>query len=171
MGGADRQSVVLTEKLQSYGHEVKIVSLTRLGDMGVQAVRQGLDIDSLQVRPGRIPFGKLAQLRRIVRSWRPSLIQGWMYHGNLAASLAGLFAHDSTPVTWGIRHSLYDLKEEKPLTRQVVRIGASLSGRAKVVIYNSQEAVKQHEQLGFDPTKSHVIPNGFDCDLYYPRKN
>jgi hypothetical protein len=55
---------------------------------------------------------------------RPDLVQGWMHHGNLAATCASWAAPHRPPVVWNIRHSLPALAHEKPLTRAVLRLGA-----------------------------------------------
>jgi hypothetical protein len=85
-----------------------------------------------------------------------------MYHGNLAASLAGRLGEGRVSVTWNIRQCLYDLKPEKVLTRQVIRANRFLSGKVGAVIYNCELARIQHEAFGFASAHGHVIPNGFD---------
>src|SRR3989442_10372260 len=34
--------------------------------------------------------------------WRPDILQGWMYHGNLAAQLAAAAIPAVTPVIWNV---------------------------------------------------------------------
>lgn len=63
----------------------------------------------------------VVKLRGVVKDFRPDLIQGWMYHGNLVATLARTLAPGRPVVAWNIRHSLYELGYEKPMTRQVIR--------------------------------------------------
>lgn len=169
MGGAERQIIELALPLQASGHEIRIVSLTTLGNMGQEAADRGLDVCSLEARPGRVPVAEIRRFVRLTRAWNPDLIQGWMYHGNLAASLAGWLAPKRPPVLWGVRHSLYSLADEKRLTQHILRVSGPLSHKTSAVVYNAHASVGQHERIGFSPAKSVVIPNGFDCGLYRPR--
>jgi glycosyltransferase involved in cell wall biosynthesis len=100
---------------------------------------------------------------------RPDLIQGWMYHGNLTASICALLANRRMPVLWNVRHSIHDMQHENRLTRGIIRAGAALSSSPRWIIYNSRISATQHEQLGYDASKTVVIPNGFDCELFQPR--
>ena len=104
----------------------------------------------------------------LVRSFQPQLIQGWMYHGNLMASFAGVSSQKSIPVLWNIRQSLYSIATERHLTSALIRLGALLSRHPASIIYNSQTAARQHEAFGYRATRRVVIPNGFDCQTFRP---
>jgi glycosyltransferase involved in cell wall biosynthesis len=67
---------------------------------------------------------------------------------------------------WGIRHSLYDLRDERLLTRAVIRIGALMSGSAKAIVYNAELSRDQHSAIGYRGAASEVIPNGFDVQRF-----
>jgi glycosyltransferase involved in cell wall biosynthesis len=110
----------------------------------------------------------LKTLRQLVQSIRPDLIQGWMYHGNLAASAAGSFSSHHPAVCWNVRHSLHDLGHEKAMTRWVIRAGRQLSSQPEAIIYNSSVSRTQHEHFGFASTRARVIPNGFNCSDLFP---
>jgi glycosyltransferase involved in cell wall biosynthesis len=110
----------------------------------------------------------LPLLVREVRRFSPDIIQGWMYHGNLAATTAARLARSKAPVLWNVRHSLEDLQNEKRLTAAIIRYCARLSGKTAVVIYNSSSAMKQHQAIGYSMENSLVIPNGFDIDKFKP---
>lgn len=89
------------------------------------------------------------------------MVQGWMYHANLAATVAAVPSR--VPVIWSIHHSLHQVGEEKPLTRAVMRCGAYLSRLADRIVYVSQASAQQHEASGYRGDRRIVIPNGFDC--------
>src|SRR6266581_4739816 len=40
-----------------------------------------------------------------VRRLEPTLVQGWMYHGNLAAAAVCVASLRSVPVVWGVRQT------------------------------------------------------------------
>jgi len=146
-----------------------IISLSGPSEIGDRIAKTGIPVWSARSGPGgsalRAPFS----LRSAAAAWRPDVIQGWMYHGNLAASaLSHALGHRRPPVVWTIRQSLYDLKKEKPLTRIVIRAGRVISGTPALTIYNSREAAASHTNLGFSPLHQIVIPNGFDCGRFVP---
>jgi glycosyltransferase involved in cell wall biosynthesis len=136
--------------------------------MGARIQELGVPVHALNMRTGVPGPAVFARLRRIVCSFKPNIVQGWMYHGNLAASLAGRFARGRPAVVWNIRHSLYNLSDEKPLTRQVIRGNRWFSGGIDNIIYNSHVSRRQHEAFGFSHERGVVIPNGFDLVRLFP---
>jgi glycosyltransferase involved in cell wall biosynthesis len=124
---------------------------------------------TLGMRQERPLSPAMLRLIPIARSLRPSLLQGWMYHGNLAASGCALLSGRRLPVIWNVRHSMHDIGHENLLTRAFIRLGAALSSTTRAIIYNARLSARQHEALGYDPEKTVVIPNGFDCQLFRPR--
>jgi glycosyltransferase involved in cell wall biosynthesis len=70
------------------------------------------------------------------------------------------------PVIWGIRQCVYDLDDEKAMTRQIIRWGAKLSKMPQLITYNSETSNRQHTALGYSNCNSAVIPNGVDTDVF-----
>jgi glycosyltransferase involved in cell wall biosynthesis len=167
IGGAEMMLLKLLSAADS-GWDSVVVSLTDEGTIGPRIVKLGVPVYSLGLRP-RLPNPlRVLTLRRIANRLRPHLIQGWMYHGNLLSSLAGAFSRDRVPVLWNIRQSLYDLAAERKMTAAVIRKCASLSSRAAAIVYVSRVSAEQHEELGYQPSKRVLIPNGTDCDVFRP---
>src|SRR5262249_46652027 len=110
----------------------------------------------------------LVRLLRITGRQQPDLIQGWMYHGNVAASLAGLSLGRAVPILWNVRHSLADPTLESRSTRALLALSARLSSGTAAIIYNSHASARQHEAIGFDCQRSAYVPNGFDSLRYRP---
>ena len=108
-------------------------------------------------------------LCRTVRAVDPALVQGWMYHGNLAATVGGWSLPQRPPVIWNVRHSVHDLTLEKPLTRLIIRLSARMSRLPRAIIYNSRVSAAQHQALGFEAAARVVIPNGFDTARFRPQ--
>ena len=108
------------------------------------------------------------RLRQSLRAFRPDIVQGWMYHGNLAAWVGGRIAIPGTPVVWNIRQTLYDLGYERPGTRLVIRAGAHVSRKVVATVYNSEVARQQHLAIGYRTSRSVLIPNGFDLNAFRP---
>lgn len=167
-GGAERALYNVLAGGLAKRFDTAVVSLRDEGNMGSFIAALGVPVHALKMYScvsGPIALGGL---HRIVRSFSPNVIQGWMYHGNLAASFAGALAGNRPVVSWNVRQCLYDLEAEKLLTRQVIRTNRFLSGKIGALIYNSNLAKAQHEAFGFASARSQVIPNGFDLGLLYP---
>jgi len=152
-------------KTPEFSHSV--VSLGGLGTIGPQLQRAGAMVIGVGLVAGKIPtFGAL-RLAKMLRDLNPDLIQGWMYHGNLAATFAHWFLRRPPKLLWTIRGSYDAAPHEKPLTRAVIRMGRVTSGRPSRTIYNSNEAKSQHLTAGFASRNADVIPNGFDLKRFH----
>jgi glycosyltransferase involved in cell wall biosynthesis len=145
-----------------------VVSLGDKGTIGPRIAALGVPIHCLGLkRNAPNPFRALSMLP-LARRIDPQLIQGWMYHGNLMASMATLALRQKPPVLWNIRQTIYDLRRERWLTAKLIRFGSRLSSGPAAIIYNSQTSAHQHEELGYRAEKRVVIPNGFDCQVLRP---
>lgn len=168
-GGAER---ALYNLLAGGLAESDVVAVLSLGDEGTFGPRiQALDVPvyALGMRRGVPGPAALWRLSRVVKRLKPDIIQGWMYHGNLAASVAARMVPGMRPaVVWNIRQSLYSLDAEKPLTRFVICANRWLSCSADAIVYNSRLSRAQHEAFGFSSQQGQVIPNGFDTGHLLP---
>lgn len=166
LGGAEAMLAKLIGASARYRHSV--LSLTDKEPRGAEIEAAGAEIHELRLDRKKRLFSALPHLRSHVRALQPDLIQGWLNHGNLVSTLAQRFAGPGVPLVWNVRQTLVDLRCEKWLTRQVMALNARLSGRTDAILYNATAGALAHEEIGFDPTKRVVIPNGFDLDRFYP---
>src|ERR1041385_1242369 len=167
-GGAETMLLKLLSAA-SENMEHVVVSLGDEGTIGPRITALGVPVHCLGLkRNAPNPFKMLSTLP-LARRIDPQLIQGWMYHGNLMASMAASAlrkseSHKKVPVLWNIRQTVYDLlRNERWLTAKLIRLGAHPSARPAAIIYNSQTSAIQHEDLGYREEKRVIIPNGFDC--------
>jgi glycosyltransferase involved in cell wall biosynthesis len=144
-----------------------VVSLGDTGTLGPRISELGIPVHALGVRRSRNPV-RLLSIVSLVRRVKPHLIVGWMYHGNLAASLAAVAARGHVPVFWNIQQSLYDISSERRATAALIRLGGPLSGQPASIIYNTRVGAQQHEAFGYCGTNRIVIPTGFDCLQFRP---
>jgi glycosyltransferase involved in cell wall biosynthesis len=170
-GGTERALVRLIAQSDPKRFRHLVVSLRDEGTQGEahihhQLAAEGAELVRLKIAGGAGLPRAAVRLARIARRWRPALVQGWMYHGNLAATLAGVAAR--VPFVWAIRQSLHDLRDEPRATALAIRISALLSTYAAAVLYNSRRARAHHEALGFAGRRGLVIPNGFPASLFEP---
>jgi glycosyltransferase involved in cell wall biosynthesis len=164
-GGAERMLWKLLAASEALRGGATVISLRDAGTVGPRIRALGVPVVELGI--GTVP-GPLAlrRLRAAVRAAGADVVQGWMYHGNLAA-LAGASGL-RCPVLWNIRQSLGRLADEKPMTALVIRLGAPLSRRTRAIIYNSRVSAAQHERLGYAPLRTRILPNGFDVERFRP---
>lgn len=168
VGGAEMVLVRLLERLDRRRFASLVVSLTPGGALEERAKRSGARVVSLRMRAGRPSAVALLRLARALRAFDPDVVQGWMYHANLAAWLASRLLARRPAVAWNIRQSLASLEHEKALTRLVIRLGARLSRRVERIVDNSEASVRQHVAIGFDVERFEVLPNGFDTAQFAP---
>lgn len=163
-GGAERSLFNLVTSRQS-GIRHSVISLSGMGSYGLLIKDAGIPIEAVGIRSFSTAVGAISRLRALVRQVVPDVLQGWMYHGNLATSLA---RQPGIPVAWNIRQSLPDIHEEKFGTRAAIKAGCVFSKRVNRTVYNSFVAKEHHEALGYVSENSVVIPNGFDTQRWRP---
>jgi glycosyltransferase involved in cell wall biosynthesis/GT2 family glycosyltransferase len=167
IGGAETTLLKLLS-VTSGDFEPVVVSLTDEGTIGPFVSRLGIPVYSLRLdRTVPHPIRTLS-IVSLARRLRPQLIQGWMPHGNLMASLAGGFSETRPPVMWSIHQSLYSLSSEPWRTRAAIRLATGFSRKTAAIIYVSRTSKKQHEALGYHASNGLVIPNGIDCVTFRP---
>jgi glycosyltransferase involved in cell wall biosynthesis len=167
-GGAEKMLAKLLSRLHGSAVEAEVVSLLGHGSVSDELVALGVPVRHLDVRRPLRGFVAPCEILRAVRRFAPNVIQGWMYHGNLTASFARACSGSKPALVWGIRQSLYSLSREKPGTRAVIRLGATLSSWASMILYNSETARQQHEEIGYRSEGARVVDNGFDVDRFVP---
>ncbi|WP_426416877.1 glycosyltransferase [Aestuariirhabdus sp. LZHN29] len=166
IGGAEQALFNLLSGSSKDACESYVVSLIDVGDIGPRIEALGIKVFTLDMPRGRPTFGSILKLRRIVKVVKPTIIQGWMYHGNIAAVVAKIFSSDKCKLVWGVRQTLYDLANEKKLTRWVIKANAMLSFLPDALLYNSHLSKEQHQKVGFSSRFSQVIPNGIDINRF-----
>ena len=167
-GGAESALYNLLQGGLAERFESHVVSLTDKGTIGSRIQDLGVPLTALGMRTGSPSAAGLWQLRSVVRDFRPDVLQGWMYHGNMAVNIAHTFAPGRPALAWNVRHSLYGLAHEKYMTRQVIRVNRLLSRKAGTIIYNSRLSREQHEAFGFYSHRGQVIPNGINLRRFVP---
>lgn len=166
-GGAEIMLYNILSKLNRRFSPI-VVSLMDRGTVGDRIAALGIPVHSIGMKPGMPTIPAIRQLIHIVRQLKPDLIQGWMYHGNLAAQLISVFYSQKIPILWNIQSSIYSLALVKRMTAYVIRLSALLSKFPKKIIFVSQIGKLQHEALGYCSENTCVIPNSSDTSLFVP---
>jgi len=158
----------LLERLDRSRFEVRVISLTTLGDIGPRIQGLGIGVEALGMRPQWPSPWRFMRLAQRLQSLQPDVVQTWLYHADLIGGLAARRA-GMRRIVWGIRNTNLDPDKTKWTTRAVVRLCSWLSGRLPVRIVScSDVAARAHAQRGYDPRKMVVIPNGFDLSRFVP---
>jgi glycosyltransferase involved in cell wall biosynthesis len=161
MGGADQQLLSAAELLRARGWDARIVSLTTLGPMGLQARQRGIPTDSLEM-PRGIPDPRgLTRLARLLRSWKPDILHSHMVHANLMARLLRPLV--PVPVLVSTIHSIQDGGRARVL-------GYRLTDRlADCTTIVSEKAAERYLTVGaVSRERLRVIPNGVDTGRFRP---
>jgi glycosyltransferase involved in cell wall biosynthesis len=167
-GGAETMLFKLLTATNRERWAPAVVSLRDRGTLGDRIDALDVPVATVDMR-GSLPGPRaLWRLRRSVTTFAPEIIQGWMYHGNVAALAGSVLRRGRLPLVWCIRSLVFDYASERRFTAWVVRLGALLSHRAVRIVYNSQSSLRQHTELGFAVSGAIVIPNGFDIHQFAP---
>jgi glycosyltransferase involved in cell wall biosynthesis len=159
MGGADQQLLSAALELRDRGHEVRIVSLTPLGEMGARALAAGLPTESLEMRRGIPDPRGLSRLVRLVRTWRPTVLHSHMLHANFMARALRPFTR--IPAVVSTIHNIY---EGGRLRMLGYRLSNGLVDHMTII---SQAAADRfiRERI-VPPALLEVVPNGVDTERY-----
>ena len=110
----------------------------------------------------------LLSLCRSLASPSSRVLVCWMYKSCLLGAFLKVF-FPKTVLVWNVRHSLTHLAEKSFRTRLIIRVLAHLSWMPDKIIFNSWTSKEQHSKLWKIPeTKSEVVPNGFNSELFVP---
>ena len=162
VGGAETMLFRVVTRLDRTRFDPMIVSVMDDGEYGAAFRLAGIPVTSIGFS-NRLPTPpRIARLVRTVRRFQPDALMGWMYHGNLAASLGRAWGAPRAGLAWNIRHSVYDLASEGFLTRNLIRLGARASSRVDATVYVSEVSRRQHVGLGYASRTAVVIGNGID---------
>lgn len=168
VGGAEMMLLKLLSHWQGNEFENSVISLRGEGEVGKRIQNLGIPVTNLGMRAAVPSISGTLKLVKIIKNFSPDIIQGWMYHGNLAATLGSNLAGFKSSVLWNVRQSLYGFEKERLLSRVVIKLGAKLSKKTQRIIYNSNVSRSQHEEFGFSSNRGVFIPNGFDLEKFRP---
>jgi len=171
-GGAEIMLYKLLSSLHDEALNSSVISLMGRGKITERIEALGVKVETLDLGQGERPsWQTIKKLRQFMRTFNPDIVQGWMYHGNIAATVA-VFLFDpmrrKVKLFWNVRQTLYDIKNEKTQTRWLIVLGRWLSFFAHSIIYNSKLSAEQHCNVGYLSKKTKIIPNGFDLQKFKP---
>jgi glycosyltransferase involved in cell wall biosynthesis len=165
-GGAENVLCRLVEALKDRV-DFHIVSMMDGGDYGAKLRELGATVSTLGMKRGAPSFGAFFKLRRLMKEWKPDVVQTWMYHADLLGGIAAKSA-GVRRIVWGIRHSELGPGDSR-MTRVVARIDALLSRWVPDAIVScSERAAEYHVKMGYRASILSVIPNGYPLGEFTP---
>lgn len=155
VGGAERCLVNLACELPQSDWSPHVYCLSRRGVLADQLEAHGIPATCLNWR-GWSDAPRIWRLARLLREWRPELLQTFLFHGNMAGRIAARFARVPVVVS-GIRvaerEKSWHVRLER-MTRRLVTHHVCVS--ASVAEFSIREARLRPETVT-------VIPNGVDA--------
>lgn len=166
-GGAERQlaNLVLNSDPTRVRHTV--VSLLDDGIWGDKLRAGGVEVLSMKFSPGPRSLLRLVALANKIRSVKPDLVQTWLYHADLAGTVATWLA-GRPPIIWSLRSSTPRFGAYPTTTKLLIRLLAILSRNVAALIANSEDGLRWHQSVGFRASHLQVIANGIDCREFQP---
>lgn len=168
VGGAELMLLKLLQASDRSRFDPTVIALMAGGEVAERIAALDVPVHHLGLRSIAHTPATLLRLHRLARALRCDLVQGWMYHGNIAASLLARWTPQPPALLWNIRHTLADPSLEKAATRALIRLGGRWSAGVHTVVHNAQVSVAQHAAQGFSRHNAVVIPNGFDTAVFRP---
>ena len=135
--------------------------------MAARIQAAGIEVDALEMRsPGNRLRG-IMNLRRIIRTRQPAIIQTWLYHADLIGAISAIGS--GAKLVWNLRQSNLHPTSSKRSTRLTAKACAPLSRIfPNMIVCGSQSAYDVHAKMGYDSRKMTVITNGVDLSRFKP---
>jgi glycosyltransferase involved in cell wall biosynthesis len=165
-GGAETMLVQLAIALRARGLSQHVFGLSKLDTRASDLRAAGIDVTVLNT-DGPVSFAKaLVGLSHVAKRLRPRILQGWMYHGNVAATLCHYLygGRAERKLLWNLRASNMDADRYG----RVVRLSVLLSRLPDMVVANSEAGAAFHRGCGFRAKRMVVIENGVDINKFRP---
>jgi glycosyltransferase involved in cell wall biosynthesis len=165
VGGAETMLAKLLGGTTKSRFPSTVVSMTQPGPLAQTIRSSGIAVHSLGLTRGVPRPSALPALLKLIRDFRPAVLQTWMYHADILGVLAARAAR--VPVlAWNIRCSDLDVPNAGLSLRSVFAAHGFLSRFTSATIVNSSAGMSFHQRHGHHPPRWEQIPNGFDLDRF-----
>ncbi|MCC7049082.1 MAG: glycosyltransferase [Alphaproteobacteria bacterium] len=150
--------------------EQSVVAMVPGGAQADRIAAAGIPLRDLGMRRGRPDPRAILRLARAIRTARPDVVQSWMYHADLAATLALPLSGLKRQVrhAWNLRCSDMADRDYGRMFHLVRGAWLRLAGSADLLVANSQAGLDYHRGLGLRAPAVRVIPNGIDTARFRP---
>ncbi len=166
-GGAEMMLLKLLQHQDRARFESEVVSLRELGTIGPRIEEIGVPVTALGLAGNPASIVALGRLLKKIRAGNFDVIQGWMYHANLAGLIARV-ADRRARLCWSVHASELDFSPYPTSFRLIFRLLSALSSMPSATIVVSDASRRWHERLGYSPSRWKYIPIGCDVDSFRP---
>jgi glycosyltransferase involved in cell wall biosynthesis len=159
VGGCEKVLFNLLSFDKSKKTRTLVISLNLKGYYAERLIEGGFEVLSLNLKEKK--FLSIFLFIKSIINFKPDIIQGWMYHGNLFALFAKFLLFKKTNLFWNIRQTLYDINLEKRYTKLVILICKIFSKFPTKILANSKVSILQHIKYGY-ADNFQLVTNGVD---------
>lgn len=160
-GGAQKQVVELARQLVRHGHEAAIYTLNEDVPRAPELEGSGVELVVDQKR-WKLDPAVLRRLRAKIVRWRPDIVHGFLFDGDIYARLAALGT--GTPVLNSERSDNYTISRIQKLAHRLTK--PLVDG----VVANSRSGSRFAQALyGYAPGQMHVVWNGLRIEEFERR--
>lgn len=138
------------------------VVVTLMPTQGLQRVFKEAGIPVVELKANKILSLLLLPwyLWRLVSTLNPSVIHGWMHHGNILAVFAWFLMGRKPVLLWGMHHTPEKDTFKRLQHALVLTLGKWLSRFPDNILYVSKRSLERHRELGYSMNRSQVLANG-----------
>ncbi|MGZ5048331.1 MAG: glycosyltransferase [Usitatibacter sp.] len=152
LGGAQKQVVELAKQLVRRGHAAAIYTLNGVAPRAGELAGTGVEVLIDQKR-SKVDPRVLARLRRFIRDWRPDVVHGFLFDGDIYARIAAFGT--GIPVLNSERSSDYEISATQRLGHLLTK--PLVDG----LVANSRHGARFAQELyGYSDDQLHVVWNG-----------
>jgi glycosyltransferase involved in cell wall biosynthesis len=152
LGGAQKQVVELCKQLVRHGHDIAIFTLNNVVPRAKDLEGSGVDL-VVEQKKSKLDARVLAKLRGYMRDWKPDIIHGFLFDGDIYGRIAAVGT--GIPVLNSERSSHYRISNTQRIAHLLTK------GLVDGVVANSHEGSRFAQALyGYDPDHMHVVWNG-----------
>ena len=152
LGGAQKQVVEISRQLVRHGHDAAIFTLNNVVPRARDLEGSGVEL-VVEQKQSKLDRRVLAKLRRYIKDWKPDIIHGFLFDGDVYGRIAAIGT--GVPVLNSERSSNYTISK----TQRIAHLATKPFVHG--VVANSHEGSAFAQKLyGYDPKHMHVVWNG-----------
>ena len=161
-GGAERQLIEILKCNRGHG----VLLLTEADAYKETLDKLNIKYWEMGTKNKLLIFLKILFFRNVIKTYKPDIIQSWMYNACLFSVFCKLIKLYDKPLIWNIRCSNMVSQYYSISLRLVIYACITLSKYVEKIIYNSYAGQAYHKKIGFSQKSGKVIYNGVDSKKF-----
>ena len=157
-GGAEKLLLDLVKQLAN-DYKITVIYIIGEGTYKTELILSGAEVFKLNLN-------SLIRTIKILCKNPKTILQGWMYHGNIVATILHLISLGKGKLSWALHHSANNYANESLKHFLLLKLTAFLSSLPKAIIFVSEIIKQEHIQHGYSNDNMRVIHNGIDTSLF-----